>query len=213
MKMRFVITFYIFLVSEFYIKLIKSKDLMSSVQEIPKKLECDVCNEMFKYDFDYDKFLKDETVVETLSNQGNITKQQIEIAAKEVSMQYFFKGGESQFEASTNLPACKNAKIKEENCEILKMKLCESILSYQDNTCKFHLPNASFDFPKFRNEETNDRQKQYNKVSLLELSPHYVEENFDSVPKTHWKPPKPVLLQNFENNIGEQLKDISFLTT
>lgn len=47
--------------------------------------------------------------------------------------------------------------------------------------------------------------------SYLELTPEYIEKNFDSSPKTHWQPPKPVLLENFENNIGSQLKDISDL--
>jgi hypothetical protein len=211
MKMRFVI--YIFMVSEFFIQVSLSKDMMSTVQEIPKKLECEVCSEMFKYDFDFDKFLKDQSAVESFSNQGSFSKKEIEIAAKEVSMQYFFKGGESQFESYTGLPACKNMKIKEDNCRKLLMKLCDSILSYEPKTCKYHAQVATFDFPKVRTDETKDRQKEYNKMSMLEISPQYVAENFDSAPKAHWKPPKPVLLQNFENNIGQQLKEISFLTT
>ena len=47
--------------------------------------------------------------------------------------------------------------------------------------------------------------------SYLELTPEYISNNFDSEPKRHWQPPKPVLLENFEHNIGGQLKDISNL--
>jgi hypothetical protein len=47
--------------------------------------------------------------------------------------------------------------------------------------------------------------------SYLELTPEYISQNFSSEPKRHWEPPKPVLLENFEHNIGAQLKDISNL--
>jgi hypothetical protein len=49
------------------------------------------------------------------------------------------------------------------------------------------------------------------KSSYLELTPEYIQKNFNSNPKRHWEPPKPVLLENFQNNIGVQLKDISNL--
>jgi hypothetical protein len=61
--------------------------------------------------------------------------------------------------------------------------------------------------------KSNDMIKNFSETSLLELNPEYIEKNFDSKPKSHWKPPKPVLLENFENSIGDQLKDISFLAT
>ena len=50
-------------------------------------------------------------------------------------------------------------------------------------------------------------------ISLLEISPNYITANFDSTPKTTWKPPNPVILNNFENSIGNQLGDITKLTT
>lgn len=50
-------------------------------------------------------------------------------------------------------------------------------------------------------------------ISLIELSPAYIANNFNSRPKTHWIPPKPVLLNNFETSIGSQLGDIAKLTT
>jgi hypothetical protein len=61
------------------------------------------------------------------------------------------------------------------------------------------------------NDKDGDVIKQFGDISLLQLSPEYIKQNFDSVPKSHWQPPKPVLLQNFERNIGDELKDISSL--
>lgn len=48
---------------------------------------------------------------------------------------------------------------------------------------------------------------------MLEITPEYIQKNFDSVPKTHWSPPQPVLLNNFQNSIGIQLGEITRLTT
>jgi len=52
-----------------------------------------------------------------------------------------------------------------------------------------------------------------NNMNFLQLTPDYINRNLNSNPKSHWQPPKPVLLQNFENSITSQLKDIAFLTT
>jgi hypothetical protein len=62
-------------------------------------------------------------------------------------------------------------------------------------------------------EETRDLNaiEKLGQSSYLELTPEYIQKNFDSTPKSHWQPPKPVLLENFENNIGSQLKEISNL--
>ena len=50
-------------------------------------------------------------------------------------------------------------------------------------------------------------------ISLLELTPEYMSKNPPFNVKSTWEPPKPVLLQGFERNMGDQLKDISDLTT
>ena len=52
-----------------------------------------------------------------------------------------------------------------------------------------------------------------NNINFLQLTPNYIDRNLSSEPKSHWTPPKPVLLQSFENSITDQLKDIGFLTT
>ena len=57
--------------------------------------------------------------------------------------------------------------------------------------------------------------------SLLEISPEVLESNYtpkspNEVEKidgpSNWTPPKPVLFDNFQDNLGSQLKDISQLT-
>ncbi len=52
-----------------------------------------------------------------------------------------------------------------------------------------------------------------NNINFLQLTPEYINRNLSSKPRTHWAPPKPVLLQNFQKSITDQLKDIGFLTT
>jgi hypothetical protein len=66
------------------------------------------------------------------------------------------------------------------------------------------------------NNQYNSLRHQMNEdkpadISLLELSPSYIKKNYSSIPKTHWQPPKPVLLENFDRNIGSQLQEISIL--
>lgn len=52
-----------------------------------------------------------------------------------------------------------------------------------------------------------------NNINFLQFTPEYISRNLSSKPRSHWAPPKPVLLQNFQKSITDQLKDIGFLTT
>ena len=96
--------------------------------------------------------------------------------------------------------------------------------SYNEDTIlnfkKYHFKQRELDenslgeeknFKKY--SESNSDVRKFNDISLIELTPEYIKKNMDSTPKTHWTPPKPVLLNNFEKNIGDQLKDISSLAT
>lgn len=213
MKMNFVV-FVLFVLTLFYcvISNVSPKETTSSNQELSKDLQCRVCNEMFNYDFDFERFLHEKSLIEVICQNGKYDVPSIEIASKEISMQFFFKGGDSQYESYDNIVNCKKLKVKEEKCEKSKAKLCESILSLEENICHSSSGNQVYEFPKYKHESSSQDAEKFNKMSLLELNPEYVVNNFDSIPKTHWKPPKPVLLQNFENNIGDQLKEISILT-
>jgi hypothetical protein len=92
--------------------------------------------------------------------------------------------------------------------------------SYNEDTIlnfkKYHFKQRELDenligekLNKYPEDESGRRR--FNDISLIELTPDYIKKNMDSTPKSHWTPPKPVLLNNFEKNIGDQLKDISSL--
>jgi hypothetical protein len=158
------------------------------------------------------------------------SKDNMEFITKEISMQYFFKGADET--TTMKLKECRNNNIKtspNSDCEKIKFELCENILSYEKNICvdlKKHVRDIFMSNSKkkkriqngqplvredFSFEEKSILKPQPNEISLLDLSPDYIQKNFDSTPKSQWKPPKPVLLSNFENSIGDQLKDISSL--
>jgi hypothetical protein len=314
--MHFVIIIYVIFVLQ--LSFLKSADNRRKETANQKSIQCKVCQEMFRYDFDYDKLIKDEETEKQIEkyftekgggvpvnedeegvdkNKENSIKSKIEIMAKEISMQYFFKGGETQFETLINnqdeYKFCKNYERSKGNkkCEKIKNKVCEDVLGYENEQCgnKYDDKNLNEDLPvvkikpthttyqtnsnlntkndsnspikinlqknKIKNKNLNpqaqkeffnfrstdagvninnslqslnnfnkmnsqqhlqrsaDPENPYANMSLLQLTPEYVSQNFDSVPKSHWQPPKPVLLQNFENSMGDQLKDISMLTS
>jgi hypothetical protein len=154
--------------------------------------------------------------------------ESVENLAKEISMQFFFKGGEVQFDSlissDVDFNKCK-VDDSDDRCTKLKMKLCESILSFEKKECTGEIRNPE-DLKNLNKKEvlnTNLKSITYGQnssislndfsnISLIQMTPEYASQNFDSTPKNHWNPPKPVLLQNFENSMGEQLKEISFLT-
>jgi hypothetical protein len=237
-----------------------------------KLIQCKLCQEMFKFNFNFDEMLKSKQIenikkvfdslqVHPDELKGYFSKDNMDFVLKEISMQYFFKGGDSLPDESQNLKL-KNCKEKNssDECENIKLQICQKVLSFEEGICvnmKKHLKNLMMkaslnkseisvlkesnidkieknmtfqtknsdnlkrqdnqgilNFQKYQFKQRDkdpDVVKQFGDISLLELSPEYIKNNFDSIPKTHWKPPKPVLLQNFERNIGDQLKDISSL--
>ena len=239
-----------------------------------KLIQCKLCQEMFNFNFNFDEMLKSKKienikkVFDSLQEEpdelkGYFSKDNLEFVLKEISMQYFFKGGDSLFDSEDNnssLKNCKDSDSPNEKCDLNKLKICEKVLTFELGMCsdlKIHLKNMMINhsnkknqavqsnklinkkslniqshknmelenlrkqsqeniinYPKYQFKETDkdpDVIKQFGDISLLEMSPEYIKNNFDSTPKSHWKPPKPVLLQNFERNIGDQLKDISSL--
>ena len=122
-----------------------------SDETIKKSLNCKMCLEMFEFDFNYEKLLKDETRLNFIKSQFEelgqnkfnfkkyFTKENLESVTKEISMEYFFKGEESQFSNEANmdkLKNCKNLKSGTDKiCDNLKLKLCENILSFDNGTC------------------------------------------------------------------------------
>lgn len=129
-----------------------------SDDSIKKNLNCKICQEMFEVEFNYEKLLKDDTKLNQIKtelinfwqSQGQklsdinpkkyFFKENLESISKEISMEYFFKGEESQFSNEENnmekFKNCKNTKVGNDKiCDELKLRLCENILSYENGVC------------------------------------------------------------------------------
>jgi hypothetical protein len=193
---------------------------------------------MFAIDFNIDQFLKDSNKINLVKNniqntfpnrltevKNLLSNDNLQFMSQEISMQYFFKGAENQIDEKYT-PLLQQCKMKQsgidKTCDNLKLNICESILSYTAGYCSavpkitegINMPISS---SMIQNENvpnmSNTGQPNPDNISLIELTPSYIENNFDSKPKSHWIPPKPVLLENFERSMGDQLKEISYLTT
>jgi hypothetical protein len=163
-----------------------------------------------------------------------LSNDNLQFMSQEISMQYFFKGAENQIDEkyASQLQQCKLKQSgQDKSCDSLKLNICESILSFISGFC-LTVPKVTeaINMPISSNNIIQQLQNQINpinqimknintgqpnpeNISLIELTPNYIENNFDSKPKTQWTPPKPVLLENFERSMGDQLKEISYLTT
>jgi len=113
-----------------------SKDLQpleSQMNELDsqKLVQCKICEKMFELDFNYDKLLHNNNFILDIRNyftkvipeekiESIFKNENLEFLMKEVSMQYFFKGGDSQFSFI--------------NKSKTKMSICEEILGY-DSLC------------------------------------------------------------------------------
>jgi hypothetical protein len=271
--------------------------------DLQKTIQCLICEDMFQKGFNYEEFMKDASAIDKIKNRlsGNfdmnvlsttLNKDNLEFVTKEISMQYFFKGAESQFDENTSkqIKLC-NENNAQQQCEKVKLGLCENILSFESGLCTYinSSPirpvndNKVVDSPGIANhtalpnniqqmQDTFSQQSQGNNmhsfhsnkaanqfmnsnmytnafnpamlgaagyppymmnngmasmvnmqalpltpdnISLLQVSQKYLENNnaIDDSKQKQWNAPKPVLLDNFQSNIGDQLKDISLLTT
>jgi hypothetical protein len=120
----------------------------SSANNKEKLIKCKVCQEMFEFNFNFDEFIKSNNVLNLKNTFGLIednkdeletyfSNDNMEFITKEISMQYFFKGTESEFdEASAKNKECKTMKSgNQEICDKLKFEACEKVLSYENGTC------------------------------------------------------------------------------
>jgi hypothetical protein len=146
------------------VQMVKLKSEKNQSDEIKKQIDCKICQEMFQYEFNYEKLLKDgskisliksffEEIKETEFNlKEYLSKDNLDFVSKEISMQYFFKGEDSLFSSEEQMEkfkSCKTIKTAEaiENgslklssqCEIMKLKICENVLSIEADFCvNFH---------------------------------------------------------------------------
>lgn len=143
--------------------------------EIQNKVQCKICEYMFEVDFNYDKLLSNKKQVEDiktffkpfLSKEKAVqmfSNENLEFLMKEVSMQYFFKGADGQF----------NSKNKS------KLEKCEEILGYTNICVSLGTPI----FPILNQYKSKDEQlKDSEKKNEETLGVIYKSENSNDIPK------------------------------
>ena len=180
------------------LKLTENKNDITLDDSIKKSLNCKICQEMFQYDFNYEKFLKDELKLNSLKSQFEellknkfylkkyFTQDNLETVSKEISMEYFFKGEESQFSNQENMEKFKSCKILKSgidiNCDNLKLKLCENILSYENEICfkKIYKENDTTPKEKRIIENKNKNINDLNESQKLKNPEENLEINFNN---------------------------------
>ena len=148
-------------------------------EKLKKIIDCKICQEMFHFDFNYETLLKNESenkmiksyFEEIKQDELNIkdyfSKENLEYILKEISMQYFFKGEDSQFSSEENIEILKTCKFEKlgisEKCDNLKLKLCENILNVEQNTCLDFKANLE----KYVKNDNTFQKVKNNKISRI----------------------------------------------
>jgi len=161
--------------------------------EIKKLVDCKICQEMFEYEFNYEKLLKDdfkinfiktffsEIRVEDFNLNDYFSKDNLDFVSKEISMQYFFKGEDTQFSSEESLEKFKNCKnIKSGDgkipCDILKLRLCENVLSVESDVCV----NLNEKLLLFKNRKDNqiiEKEEKNNNIKDMNEANHKHKNN------------------------------------
>ena len=168
-----------------------SSILNNSLEYKQKLIKCKICQEMFEFNFNFDEFLKSNKIQNIINTFGLIEENKkeldtyfsndnMEFITKEISMQYFFKGTESQFdEASAKNKECKSMKVgNEETCDKLKFEYCEKVLSFEDETCQSFKKSFS-DIFKHLKSNKSENKKNTLKASTNSISNQLSKTNFD----------------------------------
>lgn len=263
--MKFIIMTYVMLIICLE-RLMSTNEVQSeNPSDNDKLIQCKVCQEMFERDFDSENFIKDDQTQTSIINflinpkiQISTDKEKIKSLSREISMQYFFKGAETQFDAKNTEELNKCKLSKQSNCIQFKLKLCDGILSLEESFCVSKMLKRIDDNMK-RIVQENENKKmtsflggmnnnivntvsqpqimnnnffdliknqlslpqalaspsQVENISFVEVNHTYPppQPPVENLRKEAWQPPKNVLLDNFQSNIGDQLKEISVLST
>lgn len=147
--------------------------------------QCKMCIDMFNFNFNYDIYISQRTLN---------SNEKMKNVAKEISVQYFLKG-------ISIPPSQKKCSLVEfgsnPQCDSYKETLCGKLLDVQ---CNVEPP-----------QEMEERKTSFVDMDTGGMATQNIEYETPK-PQTVWSPSQPVLLDNFQNNIGEQLKEISILT-
>jgi hypothetical protein len=134
---------------KYYFYLFNILMIIIKAADVQKMIQCLICVNMFQKGFNYDEFMKDTTAVDKIRTRlsgyydpvllnSSLSKESLDYMTKEITMQYFFKGAETQFDEKTNnqVKTCQ----PESTCEKVKLSLCESILSLESGLCTNNIP-------------------------------------------------------------------------
>lgn len=198
MKNFFILVYMLYLV-RLYLGL-KVPLNISKQRTFNELLQCRICMELLIYDFNYDQYLKNKENFFKIKNfmntynkayNGNpeeITNNKLEILSREISMKYFFKGNELDNDLN-KINGCKsnNVKINTE-CESIKSRSCEFILSKESGKCVIEQPSVLQD-PSITNntnkEEFNNQQHISKKINYLIAKEKPNNSNFEAEDNDH----------------------------
>jgi len=157
-------------------------------------VRCKICQDLNQFDFNYELIFKDkkkiselQKIIEKLNtktkshNQENYSLENLEILAKEISMEFFFKGEESIFSTEekndknyiNEYNYCKSIPVGiEEKCDIKKLKVCETILNIKDNICV-----KNYQALTLINENKNKKIENFDEINQLRKSSQILKAN------------------------------------
>jgi hypothetical protein len=158
-----------------------------------KLVKCKLCQEMFEFNFNFDELLKSNKILNIKQTFGLIednknesetyfSNDNMEFITKEISMQYFFKGTESQFdEASSNNKQCKTLKVgSDDNCDKLKFEACEKVLSFDAGICVNFKKTFAEIFKSIKSEKFSFNKKGQNNLRTNNIDQALVKNNPDN---------------------------------
>ena len=181
--MNFVILVYTLYLVRLYLglKIPPNANNSMKVRSFKELLECRICMDLFSYDFNYDQYLKNKEALDMMKNfikeskqkylgdEEEINNSNIEIISRELSMKYFFKGGEiDNFE---KVKSCKNKTLNDYNsnnnfCELTMSKACEYVMSMSSGKC-FIEKKSKQDTEKIEQSEKIKKKEKVDKIENL----------------------------------------------
>lgn len=205
MKFIILVLFNIVQFQMFHILLGISVDANKSFNDL---LQCRICMDLYKYDYNYEEYLKSEKSLINLqlfmsenfsqSKLDFIDKAKLELFSRETSMKYFFNSGDDNSDLTNS--NCKGKEINNvilrkeslglyEDCEKKLSNKCEKILSKQMGFCyinSLHSISNSIGNGNINNSSNNNSNNNAGSKSLVNESKlENQKENLKPIPNSN----------------------------
>lgn len=204
MKFIILVLFNIVQFQMFHMLLGISVDTNKSFNDL---LQCRICMDLYRYDYNYEEYLKSEKSLINLQmfmsenfNQSKldfIDKAKLELFSRETSMKYFFNSGDDNSDLTNS-----NCKVKEvnnvilrkeslglyEDCEKKLSNKCEKILSKQMGFCYVNSLNSisnSISNGNINSSSDNNINNSGSKTLENEVKLENKNENVKAIPKIY----------------------------